>query len=956
TPVGQVASVTNPRNAVTKYQYDVVGRVTTVTDALQGKASFVYDNVGNVTGVTNANGKTSTRAYDANNRVTRIVDEMSFATDIMYDAVGNVTATKNPRGAITSIEYDAKDNPIKVTDALLNTALFEYDAEDNVTKTTDPNGFATTLEYSPRNLVTKVIEAGNQITTRTYDANRNVLSVTNANGNTTTYTYNPRNLLVKLENPLQKMQMQYDGLGQMTRRINGNGVTTRRDFDALGRLTGVVENEKAGVVADSQTNVTTLYRYDAVSNLVKIIDARNKETSFVYDLLNRQTKETNSLGNSWEYGFDAIGNMVTRKDARGNVTQFAYTANNLLAKKSYPNNTSVTFAYDATGNQTSMTDALGTTKNEFDLLNRITSSTNHAGQKVSYTYDKAGNRTSITYPNAKIQKFEFDNTNYVKAMIDGEGNRFDITRNALHSVTKIAYPNQTQASYTFDKAERLTSVSNTKNSGEVIANFVYTLDANDNRTQTVHTQDGKVNTKSYVYDAINRLVKSSDTQGNTTSYVFDATGNRVSMTGNTDPVTQKRVASYSSQATYNNINAITALTTQVSKPGLGTDQLDKVGKSLNAFINGVEAQKGKHIDAALADELLTLAKQIVELLGQGESIDPALIASGIAALKSKVEAGISSGKINNAGTGNSLLVKLKDAENDNAPSNKNFITTTTFEQDANGNRTSQTVDKQKVEYTYGYEDELLQVSNLQVLGNGKFNTKDKTTNTFDGYGRLYKRAFDWNNGGGQGSQTSSTYVYDGLDPIADYLSGTTEQTNYYRVLGKIISVKNSTSDVQYMHHDGLNSVVALSTKTGLVGESNLYGDYGALSESNSKSRNRFTYTGQEYDKNTGLLHFYAREYDPVTGTWLQQDKYRGQLNDPMSLHRYGYVSNNPTNLVDPYGNCPICVGVFIGVGIGIVYGLMNPKVVSAPPSDPVQQEKHQEEINKRKEEIANSTF
>jgi RHS repeat-associated protein len=63
----------------------------------------------------------------------------------------------------------------------------------------------------------------------------------------------------------------------------------------------------------------------------------------------------------------------------------------------------------------------------------------------------------------------------------------------------------------------------------------------------------------------------------------------------------------------------------------------------------------------------------------------------------------------------------------------------------------------------------------------------------------------------------------------------------------------------------------------------------------------FTYTAQDYDPETGLLHFYARYYDPATGTWLTQDSYRGELLDPVSLHRYAYVGGNPTTWVDVYG-------------------------------------------------------
>jgi hypothetical protein len=39
----------------------------------------------------------------------------------------------------------------------------------------------------------------------------------------------------------------------------------------------------------------------------------------------------------------------------------------------------------------------------------------------------------------------------------------------------------------------------------------------------------------------------------------------------------------------------------------------------------------------------------------------------------------------------------------------------------------------------------------------------------------------------------------------------------------------------------------------------------------------------------------------LVGVWLQKDSYRGHLSQPMTLHQYGYVNDNPTNLVDWYG-------------------------------------------------------
>lgn len=59
--------------------------------------------------------------------------------------------------------------------------------------------------------------------------------------------------------------------------------------------------------------------------------------------------------------------------------------------------------------------------------------------------------------------------------------------------------------------------------------------------------------------------------------------------------------------------------------------------------------------------------------------------------------------------------------------------------------------------------------------------------------------------------------------------------------------------------------------------------------------------GKEFEEITGLNYFGARFYEPQTGVWLNQDIYRGKLSNPSSLHRFGYVNNNPINYTDPLG-------------------------------------------------------
>ena len=66
-------------------------------------------------------------------------------------------------------------------------------------------------------------------------------------------------------------------------------------------------------------------------------------------------------------------------------------------------------------------------------------------------------------------------------------------------------------------------------------------------------------------------------------------------------------------------------------------------------------------------------------------------------------------------------------------------------------------------------------------------------------------------------------------------------------------------------------------------------------------------------------------YDPVTARFMQEDTYRGDPNDPLSLNLYTYVSNNPIMYTDPTGHQQYIAGIGY-VGDNVVNTSVNKKV------------------------------
>jgi RHS repeat-associated protein len=71
--------------------------------------------------------------------------------------------------------------------------------------------------------------------------------------------------------------------------------------------------------------------------------------------------------------------------------------------------------------------------------------------------------------------------------------------------------------------------------------------------------------------------------------------------------------------------------------------------------------------------------------------------------------------------------------------------------------------------------------------------------------------------------------------------------------------------------------------------------------------NPWRYTGQYQDITTGLYKIEARYYQPELGRWTQPDP-SGQ-----DANAYLHVAASPVNLVDPSGEFPSVISIFIQI-------------------------------------------
>jgi RHS repeat-associated protein len=75
------------------------------------------------------------------------------------------------------------------------------------------------------------------------------------------------------------------------------------------------------------------------------------------------------------------------------------------------------------------------------------------------------------------------------------------------------------------------------------------------------------------------------------------------------------------------------------------------------------------------------------------------------------------------------------------------------------------------------------------------------------------------------------------------------------------------------------------------------------------------YSGEQFDSKIGQQYLRQRYYNPSTGRFNRLDPFFGNLNDPLSLHKYLYTHADPINMVDPTGKMSLA-GISISMAIG----------------------------------------
>jgi YD repeat-containing protein len=472
---------TNTLNRVTRFIYDLAGRVAYRVDA-EGYFDATHDK-----------GYVTEYRYDDAGRVTlqiRYADLYSFSPTIDKAGMASLIGTIPSTAVQTSFSYDADGRVCDSYDGMGGRTHFVYDALGRVTDKTVAYGTAdaatTHTVYDAAGHVASVTLAYGapeaSTTSYTYDGMGNVLGMTDGRGFTTTYTYDTMGNVLTVSRPIDATYTAvttntYDGFGNLISSTDPEGGVTYYAYDLLNRLTWQVDAERyvtqtTYTIGDEVASVTRYFNQantyaPALPPIVTANSGEDATTSFTRDNLGRVTKVTDAMGAHEDYVLNAFGDRTQVTNKLGGVTAKVFDRRGLLvsetmAMTSVLSNgsneaTSVTntYQYDVRGNRTQMVEASGlaearTTNYTYDKLDRLTKTTRDAvavaGTKTrdaswalppteTFLYDSRGNLVAKSNADGGVTLSYYDDLNRKIAEVSPAGTLSTWTYDADGNVT-----------------------------------------------------------------------------------------------------------------------------------------------------------------------------------------------------------------------------------------------------------------------------------------------------------------------------------------------------------------------------------------------------------------------------------------------------------------------------------------------------------------------------------------
>jgi RHS repeat-associated protein len=894
------------------------------------------------------------------------VDGTFSITEFAYDENENLLSVTKPEGNVDAFSYDERDLRLTTTygagSSVATTETSAYDLNGNLISFKDGLNQETTFEYDGYDRRTRVVAPTDTETLIEYDASSNVTSVE-------TYGWNqgPSSPGTPAWVMLAGTDFAYDARSRAWRidRLGanlsdgaiepGNGkVTTRVDYDRLGRRTFVVEDDaeiyevrydgaNRPILSDDPLRNKVAVSYDDNDNAVKLVEtesypgggSRTFETYRVFDSLDRLVSSTDELGQTYRYSYDSRDNLVETTDPNGpvgstvingravndpgKVRQFRHDSLDRLTLETHLGGADTTNAFN--------TDGKVSLPRAYDLNGRLLSRADDSGNVTGYEYDALDRQT---------------------AEVLADLTRYDYTYRLDSTLATVTDPNGTVATFGYDVGSRLISVDAVSQPGSYVVGtkkLRFEHDGLGRRTFLLDSVDDTLGGNDWIvtrsYDALGRVLGENQ-GGRTVSYHWTEESKRdqvaypsgLSLGVGFDAL--DRVASISE-------GGVALATYSYAGPGRVLQRVNGNNTKLRyhngawddtAYFDGARRPtRLDHVDASGA--LLTGFEHAYDRVGnrlyerrlhdgsKGDNYQYDSLYRLIAFERRVPAADVGMLAQGNAehyrtwtidGVQNWRSVVLDGAATNTSVNATNEYTSFGAEvpfHDLNGNVL--VVDEnasEPVQLRYDFLNRLRSVSSgldPQVI-----------THDYDAEGRRVRTTATANI---TDMPATSYFVYDGWEEIEEWSgpagSGTLLRRYVHgRVIDEPVRLENLSfypgSGTYWYQQTTLGNVAAITNASGAVVERYTYDAYGAprfetaanVDKAVAKSDfgNPYLFQGRRYEHAIYPLYdFRTRAMDPRSGRFLQRDSI-GTWGDEFALgNAFTLVGDDPLNALDPYG-------------------------------------------------------
>lgn len=415
------------------HRYDANGNLLTHTRPDGSQVHFEYDGRHRVTGIRDGEGGPWRRDYDTQGHLVEETDPRGNKTEYAYDKAGRPVEVTDAKGGVKKLAYTPDGQLAGYTDCSGHSSLWEYDDRKRLVKSIDAAGNVTRYRYTPLSADTlaqaygegtggnhpgqleAVIHPDGSEERFRHDAEGRLLAHSNALQRTTSYHYTAAGQIAARTDALgHSLHYRWDALGRLSGLENENGSVYRFRYDPVGRLlqeqgfdgktTDYRYDDATGVLAETvEAGVTTRLDFDPMGRLVQRRAAApgqpEQTETFAYNA-NGQLAEAKNEHAGLQWFYDAAGNLVREHqhyqgpfhpDKRTAVWHHRYDELNQRTGTTRPDGHRVDWlTYGAGHIHGLLLDGQDLVSFERDALHRETGRTQANGLLQTMQYDPAG--------------------------------------------------------------------------------------------------------------------------------------------------------------------------------------------------------------------------------------------------------------------------------------------------------------------------------------------------------------------------------------------------------------------------------------------------------------------------------------------------------------------------------------------------------------------------------------